>query len=108
MQTPRTRTHGRKVLNGISLAGSQPGVHKVKGEIGVKERGQLAWKPWEFSYTVGQPMGVVAQPEMRIFYWGYANQIEGTASGFPADKISLTGNGCRLESKRKWQIYCSC
>jgi hypothetical protein len=85
--------------NGISLAGSQPGVHKVKGEIGVKERGQLAWKPWEFSYTVGQPMGVVAQPEMRIFYWGYANQIEGTASGFPADKISLTGNGCRLESR---------
>lgn len=84
---------------GISLAGSQPGIHKVKGEIGVKERGQLAWKPWEFSYTVGQPMGVVAQPEMRIFYWGYSNQIEGTASGFPADKISLSGNGCRLESK---------
>jgi hypothetical protein len=84
--------------SGISLAGSQPGVHKVKGEIGVKERGQLAWKPWEFSYTVGQPMGVVAQPEMRIFYWGYSNKIEGTASGFPADKITLSGNGCRLES----------
>ncbi len=83
---------------GISLAGSQPGIHKVKGEIGVRERGQLTWKPWEFSYTVGQPMGVVAQPEMRIFYWGYSNKIEGTASGFPADKITLSGNGCRLES----------
>lgn len=89
----------KETVGGISLAGSQPGVHKIKGEIGVKERGKLAWKPWEFSYTVGQPMGVVAQPEMRIFYWGYSNQIEGTASGFPTEKISLSGTGCRLESK---------
>lgn len=91
------RNAWKESIGGISLAGSKPGVHKVKGEIGVKEKGQLTWKPWEFSYTVGQPMGVVAQPEMRIFYWGYANQIEGTASGFPADKISLSGNGCTLE-----------
>ena len=83
----------------IALDGSTAGFHRVKGEIAVKEKGEIAWKPWDFSYTVGQPMGVVAQPEMRILYWGYPNIVEGTASGFPADKISLSGTtGCSLSS----------
>jgi hypothetical protein len=83
----------------IGLDGSRPGFHKVKGEIAVRERGEVVWKPWDFSYTVGQPMGVVAQPEMRVLYWGYPNVVEGAASGFPADRVSLsTSSGCTLES----------
>jgi hypothetical protein len=83
----------------IGLDGSKPGFHKLKGEIAVRERGEVVWKPWDFSYTVGQPMGVVAQPEMRVLYWGYPNIVEGAASGFPADKVSLsTSSGCKLES----------
>ena len=71
--------------------------------IGVKEKGELTWKPWEFSYTVGQPMGVVALPEMRVLYWGYDNIVEGTASGYDPSKVTLSGSGCSLSSKGKGQ-----
>lgn len=82
----------------ITLEGSSPGDHRVKGEIGVREKGELTWKPWEFDYTVGQPMGVVSQPEMRVLYWGYDNKLEGTASGFSPDRVSLSATGCTLTS----------
>ena len=93
----------KEITGKIGLSGDSPGPHKVKGQIGVKEKGEIAWKPWEFSYTVGQPMGVVAQPEMRVLYWGYNNIVEGTASGFPADMVTLSGSGCSLSSKGQGQ-----
>jgi len=80
----------------ISLRGQQPGQHVMKGVIGVQERGETQWKPWDFTYTVGQPMGVVAQPEMRILYIGYDNVVEATASGFQAENVSMKGQGCRI------------
>jgi hypothetical protein len=83
----------------INLAGSEPGAHRVKGVIGVSEKGETTWKPWEFNYTVGQPMGVVAQPKMRVLYWGYDNVVEATASGFPSESVSMSGNGCKIEKK---------
>ena len=89
----------KEIEGKISLDGSKPGFHKVKGTIGVKEKGEISWKPWSFGYTVGQPMGVVALPDMRVLYWGYDNLVEGTASGFPADKVTLSGSGCSLSSK---------
>ncbi|MBK6951754.1 MAG: hypothetical protein IPO32_04225 [Crocinitomicaceae bacterium] len=93
----------KEVTGKIGLDGSKPGFHKVKGEIGVKEKGELAWKPWEFTYTVGQPMGVVALPEMRVLYWGYDNVVEGTASGFDPSKVTLSGSGCSLSGKGNGQ-----
>lgn len=93
----------KEVTGKIGLDGSKPGFHKVKGEIGVKEKGELSWKPWEFSYTVGQPMGVVALPEMRVLYWGYDNIVEGTASGFDPSKVTLSGSGCSLSGKGNGQ-----
>lgn len=93
-----------KMVNGdIGLKGDKPGAHKVKGGIAVKEKGEETWKTWDFSYTVGQPMGVVALPEMRILYRGYDNIVEGTASGFDPDKVTLSGSGCTLSSKGKGQ-----
>lgn len=88
-----------EVSGGINLSGAKPGAHKVKGAIGVRERGEIKWKNWEFDYTVGQPMGVVAQPDMRVLYIGYDNVVEATASGFPADKVSMHGSGCRIVKK---------
>lgn len=82
----------------ISLRGDKPGTHKVKGVIMVKQRGIEVPKPWEFEYTVGQPMGVVALPQMRVLYRGYDNIVEGTASGFPADRVTLSGSGCSISS----------
>ena len=83
----------------ISLKGQQPGQHVMKGVIGVQERGETQWKPWNFTYTVGQPMGVVAQPEMRILYIGYDNVVEATASGYPAENVSMRGQGCNIVKK---------
>ena len=99
------KANWKEVTGKIGLSGSSPGFHKVKGEIGVKEKGEIAWKPWEFSYSVGQPMGVVALPEMRILYWGYDNVVEGTASGFDPSKVTLSGSGCTLSSKGNGQYY---
>lgn len=87
----------------ISIDGDKPGPHVVKGQIFVKQKGELVGKNWTYNYNVGAPMGVVAQPEMRILYIGYNNVIEGTASGFPADKVSLSGSGCSLSSKGNGQ-----
>ena len=87
----------------IRIRGDQPGEHKIKGVIYVKQRGEEVQKNWDFSYTVGQPMGIVALPEMRVLYRGYKNMVEGTASGFAADKVSLSGSGCSLsKSGKQW------
>lgn len=83
----------------IPLPGNQPGAHFVKGVIGVKEKGEISWKPFDFNYSVGQPMGVVAQPELRVLYWGYDNLVEGTASGYDPSSVTLSGSGCSLSSK---------
>lgn len=83
----------------ISLRGESPGMHKIKGVIYVKQRGIEVPKPWEFEYTVGQPMGVVALPEMRVLYRGYDNIVEGTASGFPPDRVTLSGSGCTITKR---------
>jgi len=83
----------------ISIRGDASGEHKIKGVIYVKQRGVKVPKPWEFSYTVGQPMGVVALPEMRVLYRGYDNIVEGTASGFPPDRVTLSGSGCSITKR---------
>lgn len=87
----------------ISLKGDTPGTHKVKGVIMVKQRGLEVPKPWDFTYNVGKPMGVVALPEMRILYWGYNNVVEGTASGFDPKDVTLSGSGVSLSSKGNGQ-----
>lgn len=80
----------------IRVNGGTPGSYKMTGVIGVKEKGELNWKPWEFAYTVGKPSGTVSLPEMNVLYRGYKNQVTGAASGFPgytltgASNVSLT------------------
>ena len=69
-----------------------PGAYKLNGIIGVKEKGETSWKPWSFAYTVGKPSGTVSLPEMNVLYRGYANKVEGAASGFPSYSISGGGN----------------
>jgi len=93
----------KEITGDITLPGDKPGAHKVKGTIGVKEKGELNWKPFSFEYVVGQPMGVVALPEMRILYRGYDNIVEGTASGFPPEDVTLSGSGCSISSKGNGQ-----
>lgn len=97
----------RSTTKGIDLSGSTPGIHKLKGVIGIKERDNVVWKPWDFEYTVGAPVGVISQPKMRLLYRGFKNEIEATASGFPADKVSVSvSSGCRLERNGSgWTVW---
>lgn len=90
----------------INLEGAEAGVHKVKGAIGVRERGEMTWKPWEFNYTVGQPMGVISQPGMRVLYRGYKNEIAVAASGYSSDNVSISStSGSRIiKENGKWFV----
>ena len=90
------QTKWKNVNGKISIKGDTPGAHKAKGVIFVKQKGELVAKPWEYSYTVGAPMGVVSLPEMNVLYKGYNNVVTGTASGFPSDKVSLSGSNCSV------------
>ena len=90
--------------NKITLGSGSPGAHKVKGVMYVKQRGVEVPKPWEFSYTVGQPMGVVSLPDLNVLYRGYDNKVQGTASGFPSDRVTLSGSGVTLSKKGEFYI----
>ncbi len=97
----------KETEEGLNLDGAEVGFHKVKGAIGIKERGVTVWKPWEFDYTVGAPMGAISQPNMRLLYRGYDNEIEAAASGFPADKVTISASsGCSVSrgGNGKWIV----
>ncbi|PKR80557.1 hypothetical protein CW751_09285 [Brumimicrobium salinarum] len=82
----------KSTTGSIKVDGSSPGNYRMTGSIGVKEKGELNWKPWEFNYTVGKPSGTVSLPEMNVLYRGYDNKVEGAASGFPDYNLSGAGN----------------
>ena len=96
-------TNWQETTGAIRIKGSV-GHHKIKGAIGVEERGQIKWKPWSYMYSVNKPLGVISQPEMRVLYRGYDNIIEATASGYPSESIQLSGSGCRI-SRSSGQKY---
>lgn len=79
----------KEISGPITLSGGA-GMHKVKGVIGVKERGEISYKPWEFTYEVGKPSGTVSLPDMRILYRGYDNKVEGAVTGFTGYSLSGT------------------
>lgn len=94
----------KQVTGKIGISGDTPGQHKAKGVIMVKQKGELVPKPWEFSYSVGAPMGVVSLPDMNVLYKGYDNVVMGTASGFPSDRVSLSGSNCKISKKGKGYV----
>lgn len=82
----------------INLKGKKAGKHQIKGQIGVKERGELKWKDWIFNYEVGQPTAVISNADLNVVYAGLDNKIEATASGYAPENISVTGfNGIRKQ-----------
>lgn len=96
---------GEKEIKGsIKIDATSPGEKEIKGTIGVKQKGELVWKPWAFRYEVGQPMGVISPIEMNVLYAGYDNKVQATASGFPNEKVSLSIPGATC-SKGAQNIY---
>lgn len=86
------RENWKTTTGAIKVKGSSPGNYNLTGLIGVREKGELSWKPWSFSYSVGKPSGAISLPEMNVLYRGYANRVEGAASGFPSYTLSGGGN----------------
>ena len=93
----------------INIKATKAGKHTLYGKIAVKEKGIEKWKPWKYSFEVGQPQGVVANEDFTIVYAGYNHSFSASASGFPQENISLsvpgaevrpTGNG-KFEVKAK-------
>lgn len=79
----------KEVTGKIPLPGSSAGEYKVKGQIGVKEKGETVWKNWSFRYTVGKPSGAVSLPDMNVLYRSYDNKVTGAVSGYTGYKLSI-------------------
>ncbi|HYG51058.1 MAG TPA: hypothetical protein VD905_09155 [Flavobacteriales bacterium] len=77
----------------ITLRANTPGIKNIFGTIAVKEHGELKWKPWTFTYEVGQPLATVSATELNVLFVGYPNKIKATASGYASNDITLKGDG---------------
>jgi gliding motility-associated protein GldM len=66
---------------------------KLSGTVAIaKKNGELKSMPWEHTIKIMKPQGTVSLPDMRVLYEGYANKVEGVASGY--DQTILTaGSG---------------
>lgn len=81
----------------ISIKATTPGIKTIYGSIAVRERGELVWKPWNFTYEVGQPSASISPTDLNILYAGsHENKIAATASGYSSQEISLTGAGLTI------------
>jgi hypothetical protein len=94
----------KEIRGKINLDGMQSGTHKVKGVMGIKEKGVLKWKPWEFAYEVGKPMAAIENTEMNILYAVYENKMKISASGYPQDRISVSASS-GVNVIRQGEIY---
>lgn len=74
----------------ITIKADSPGEKKIYGQIGVKERGELVWKPWSFRYEVGAPMASIAHLDLDVLYASFDNHISANASGYSAEKLQLS------------------
>ncbi len=83
----------QEIKGAIKIKADSQGEKEIKGEIGIRQKGELVWKPWSFRYEVGQPMGVISPIEMNVLYAGYDNKLQATASGFPNEKVTLSVPG---------------
>lgn len=84
----------------ITIKASSPGIKTIYGNIAIKQRGEIVWKPWNFTYEVGQPTASIAATDLNILYAGsFENKISASASGYSPEEISLTGGGLDIKKK---------
>lgn len=89
-----------QMANGtISVRANTAGKHTLFGQIAIEERGIKKWKPWSYSYEVGQPSGVVSNEDMTIIYAGYDHTFSASVSGYPQDKTMLSLNGASVSAQ---------
>ena len=93
----------KEVKGGIAIRATNPGEREIKGTIGIKQKGELVWKPWAFKYEVGKPSAVVSHTELNVLYAGYNNKMSATASGYPNEKVRLNAGG--LSANKQGDVY---
>lgn len=91
--------HGAIGKNKITINATQPGKHTLHGLIGIKQAGDLLWKPWEFTYEVGKPSAFASPLDMNVLYAGIKNRIGAIASGYPNERVMLNAPGCVVASR---------
>lgn len=82
-------------LNSFKLSGNI-GNHLIVGDIAVQTKKGLEWKPWKFDYAVGAPNAAISAYDMNVLYVGWKNRVKIAASGFPPDKVKVSGKGCNV------------
>lgn len=84
----------------FTVRGSSAGNQSISGFLTVDMADGRKDLPWSFDYTVGQPQGTISLPQYNVLYGdGHDNIIEGTASGFPPDQVSVKCTGCSSFSR---------
>jgi hypothetical protein len=82
-----------KTVNGaVSLRADKPGDYRVKGQIGVRERGEITWKNWSYNYKVGEPTATISLPGMNVLYRDFDNEVIGGATGYTSMRIVARKN----------------
>lgn len=82
-----------KTVNGaVSLRADKPGDYRVKGQIGVRERGEITWKNWSYNYKVGEPIATISLPGMNVLYRDFDNEVIGGATGYTSMRIVARKN----------------
>lgn len=91
--------------NNFTVKGTSAGNQSVEGVLSLNLADGKKDFPWKFDYTVGQPMGTIALPEYEVIYGdNYENIIEGTASGYAPDDVSVSCPECKSFT-RKGTVY---
>lgn len=87
----------------VTLKASGSNEMKLTGTITILNKsGVPKTMPYEKTVKIMKPEGTVSLPELAVLYQGYANVVEGVASGYPETKLS--GSGCTLTKKGKQYI----
>lgn len=92
-----------KTANGaIPIKANTPGDYTVKGQIAVRERGQITWKDWQFNYKVGKPTASVSLPEMNVLYRRYDNKVVGAVTGYSNYNLTAVEN---VQLRKQGDVY---
>lgn len=89
-----------EITGPLTIKATTPGIKNIYGKIAVKERGNLVWKPWTFSYEVGQPTASISATDLNVLYTGFDNHIAAVASGFSNAETKLVGAGVSITKEK--------
>lgn len=92
-------TNAQKITGPLTIKATSPGIKTIYGNIAVRQKNELVYKPWSFQYEVGEPTASISQTDLNILYAGIENNMAASASGYSQSDINLTGLGITISKK---------